>query len=258
MHYDEEPPSAALEGLIKAFWHLEVGKDRYDWHENDATPDGSVEIIRRTRGASCWGGAQPPVFAAGLTTRPARLKIRGDSAFMAVRLWPWTWRMLGAPPCAEFTDGWIPLLPRSKHRSIADSLEDQDAVEALILDAVAQAANGPAVHAVGRAILQSSSVADVGTRTGLSHRSLQRWAEAYIGLPLRTYLRLIRFQSALADIRSGSETLAESAATNGYADQAHMARSFRELAGKPALVTRSKAVGPFLEEDQERRTGKDA
>jgi transcriptional regulator GlxA family with amidase domain len=90
----------------------------------------------------------------------------------------------------------------------------------------------------------------VVARTGLSHRSLQRWAALHIGMPLRTYLRLLRFQSTLSDIQHGSESIGQAAATHGYADQAHMARSFRELAGQPPLLTRSRAVGPFLERDQ--------
>jgi AraC-like DNA-binding protein len=242
MHYVEEPPSAASEGLIKAFWSLDVGMGRNDLHENDATPDGTIEIIRRTRGASSWGHAQPSVFAAGLTTRPARVTMRGDAAFIAARLWPWTWRMLGEPPCANFIDRWIPLPPGSKPSGIADRLQQKDAVESLVLAAVAEFPNGQAVHEVGQAILRSSSVAEIGRLTGLRPRSLQRWAEAYIGLPLRTYLRLIRFQSALANVGGGARTLAQAAAIHGYADQAHMARTFRELAGGPPVATKGKTV----------------
>lgn len=257
MHCDETPASVASKGRIKAFWRLYVGKGSHEWLENDATPDGSIEVIQRVRGASSWNSAQPSVFAAGLTTRPARLRMRDDATFRAVRLWPWTWRMLGGPPCSGFADAWTPLAVGSMCHAITRCLDDQDAVQALILDAVAQTPNGSSVKTVGLAILQSSSVNEVAARTGLSHRSLQRWSATYIGLPLRTYVRLLRFQSAFADIQNSSETVAQAAAANGYADQAHMARSFRELAGKSPVLTRSDAVDPFLNEGQNRPIGEE-
>lgn len=250
MDYHERAPSPRLEGLVKASWHLAAGDDANAWVEHFATPDGSIEIVRRDRGESKWHRAQPRTFAAGLTTSPARLQMRGDAIFLAVRLWPWTWHALGGEPCHGFIDDWIALSPASRCRDIADNLEDENAVEQLILDALSASPDTAAVQTIGRAILRSSSVAEVCKRTGLSHRSLQRWSRVHIGVPMRSYLRLLRFQSALADVQGSTDTLAQSAAVSGYADQAHMARSFRELAGAPALHARSHAVGPFLKGGQ--------
>lgn len=246
MDYRESAPSPRLEGLVKASWRLAAGNDAETWVEHFATPDGSIEIIRRDRGESKWHRAQPQSFAAGLTTSPARLQMRGDATFLAVRLWPWTWRALGGEPCHGFIDDWTELSPASRCREIADNLEDDDAVEQLILDAVSASPEAAAIETIGRAILHSSSVAEVCKRTGLSHRSLQRWSRLHIGLPMRSYLRLLRFQSALVEVQGSADTLSQSAAVSGYADQAHMARSFRELAGAPALHVRSHALGPFL------------
>ncbi|MBX3565999.1 MAG: helix-turn-helix domain-containing protein [Sphingomonas sp.] len=80
---------------------------------------------------------------------------------------------------------------------------------------------------------------------GLSHRQLQRWFAAHIGLPPRSYLRLLRFRDAIGAIH-GKDSPADAAAAQGYADQAHMARDFRALAGVPPSGARRRARGPFI------------
>jgi transcriptional regulator GlxA family with amidase domain len=64
-------------------------------------------------------------------------------------------------------------------------------------------------------------------------------------MPPRRYLRLLRFQKAFEGV-AGETPLAAHAAEHGFADQAHMARTFREMAGVPARQARRSARGPFL------------
>ena len=99
--------------------------------------------------------------------------------------------------------------------------------------------------ATGRAILAASSVADMARDTGMSPRALQRWFARHVGMPPRRYLRLLRFQKAFETV-PGEASLAAHAAEQGFADQAHMAREFRAMAGVPAKQARKTARGPFL------------
>ena len=85
----------------------------------------------------------------------------------------------------------------------------------------------------------------MGAGTGMSPRTLQRWFARHVDLPPRAYLRLLRFQKAFEQV-PGADSLADHAAAQGFADQAHMAREFRELAGVPAKQARRTAKGPFL------------
>ena len=79
----------------------------------------------------------------------------------------------------------------------------------------------------------------------MSPRTLQRWFARHVGLPPRRYLRLLRFHKAFEQVPA-QPSLADHAAAQGYADQAHMARDFRAMAGVPAKQARRSAKGPFL------------
>ena len=106
-------------------------------------------------------------------------------------------------------------------------------------------AEAPALAATGRAILAAASVEEMARATGMSPRNLQRWFARHVGLPPRRYLKLLRFHKAFEQVPE-QPSLADHAAAQGYADQAHMARDFRAMAGVPAKEARKSAKGPFL------------
>ncbi len=227
MDYREQPPGPELDGLIKTRWTLAGSGAADDWIAQQATPDGCVEIIRRLAGRSRWNGDQPACFAVGLIERPEPFEISGDSRFEGLRLWPWAWALVSDLPLAALRGRWLPF----EAPAFAE-------LEARLSQAVA-------VNAFGRAIVAAQSVAAMSDTTGMSPRTLQRWFAAHVGLPPRRYLRLLRFQRAF-ETAPGQSSLADHAAETGFADQAHMAREFRELAGTSAGAARRNARGPFL------------
>ncbi|HTU11667.1 MAG TPA: helix-turn-helix domain-containing protein [Allosphingosinicella sp.] len=227
MDYREHPPAPALQGLIKVRWTLAGGGNADTWAAQQAVPDGCVEIITRHAGRSRWGDDQPARFAVGLIERPESFEISGDARFEGLRLWPWAWPLVGDRPLAELRGRWLPF----------DGPEPGE-IEARL-------AAAPDLAAIGRAILGAATVAEMGRAAGMSPRTLQRWFAARVGLPPRRYLRLLRFQKAFAEVPA-QPSLADHAAAQGYADQAHMARDFRAMAGVPARQARRSAKGPFL------------
>ena len=74
------------------------------------------------------------------------------------------------------------------------------------------------------------SVAELACAVGLSTRQLERAFRERVGLGPKTFLRLVRFQRALALLRRPGASLAAIAARCGYFDQAHLVRDFREFA----------------------------
>jgi len=227
MDYREHPPPPHLAGLVKTRWTLAGAGETGVWIAQWAVPDGCVEIIRRAAGRSRWDGNQPEWFAVGLIERPTGFEISGDSRFEAIRLWPWAWPLLSAGPLNAMRGRWVPY-----------DGPGLDEAEAILSDA-------PEVNAIGLALIGAASVAEMALGAGMHPRTLQRWFAARVGLTPRRYLRLLRFNKAFESIEAG-ESLAAHAAARGFADQAHMAREFRAMAGVPANRARRGAKGPFI------------
>ena len=241
MDYREFAAPEALRHLVKLGWTLTVPRDRPKWVTHIATPDGCMEIIHRLEGRSKWGSDQPASFVAGMISRPAELRLSPGSRFVALRIWPWTWRALTGQPPAELTDRWarFDLLPVTN--SIDELFEGLLPVQSV----------GPPAPLV-ESLLASPSCREASARTGLSPRSLQRWFDRNVGVPPRTYLRLLRFSEAFAGLPCSTGSLAEHALDHGFADQAHMARDFRSLSGAPARAAKAHGRGPFIDACNER------
>ena len=239
MAYAEHPMPTPLRLLAASAWTLASDEGPESWIEHEATPDGCVEIIRRHRGRSAWRSDQPELFATGLGATPIRFGFSGDAAFTAIKLWPWAWEALGGKPCPEFLDRWIPVA--GDHPVAALLNGDAAGIAERAARALARIDPPP----LAGAILTAHSVAQLCTGSDLPPRRLQRWFARHIGLAPRTYLRVIRFQDSLRAL-GDCANLADHAAEHGYADQAHLAREFRQFAGAPPSAARKRAQGPFL------------
>ncbi len=74
-------------------------------------------------------------------------------------------------------------------------------------------------------------VEDLARAVALSPRQLRTLMVAETGLSPKQLCRQFRFDNVIAHLAAGSQTLAEIAAEVGYADQAHLTREFRQMAG---------------------------
>ena len=206
---------------------------------HEATPDGCVELILRKRGTSDWNGPQPRLFATGLSSRPALLRFSGDAVFVGIRFRPWAWNRIAPTHCSSFADRWLAVNERSELGALfRNEAEMEPALMRLLGDVP--------LHPIAAGLLIASNVAEVGEMAGIGLRSVQRWSAREIGIEPRRYIRLLRFDRALRDIQTDKVALADHAAANGFSDQAHMARDFRNLAGHATRTVRARAQGPFI------------
>jgi AraC-like DNA-binding protein len=90
----------------------------------------------------------------------------------------------------------------------------------------------PAMVEVARRARAGQPVDAIAAVCGLSARHLQRRVRAAFGYGPKTLSKILRMQRAVVLARRGTP-FAEVSATAGYADQAHLARDVKVLAGVP-------------------------
>lgn len=85
---------------------------------------------------------------------------------------------------------------------------------------------------VTRRVAAGAAVADIARETGWSNRTLQRQSAAVYGYGPAMLRRILRFRRAVRLLACGVVP-ADVAAQAGYADQPHLHREVRDLAGVP-------------------------
>ncbi|PSK96312.1 helix-turn-helix protein [Murinocardiopsis flavida] len=206
-------------------------------------PDGCMDVV--------WSGGA--LLAVGPDTR-ARLATEGGGArVFGIRFDPGTGPAALGVPAAELRDLQVPLDDLWSARAARELAERLAAAAdpAAVLDRAFAGADGriPAADPVVSAVLAGvraaggTSVAAVADEVGLSERQVRRRCEAAFGYGMKTLERILRMGRALDGVRAGLP-LAEVAAAVGYADQPHLNREVKALAGtvptafapQPALV----------------------
>ena len=89
----------------------------------------------------------------------------------------------------------------------------------------------PWISGLVRLLRAGQTVRQVSAELGWSERQLHRKSLAAFGYGPSTLAGILRFQRAL--VNAGQRPLADVARVAGYADQAHLARAARSLAGVP-------------------------
>jgi AraC-like DNA-binding protein len=195
-----------------------------------------------------WDGTS--LFVAGPDTGPVSLADRPGAVYAGVRFRTGRAHPILGVPAWELVDQRVPLRELGRHdsseRLIADlqfAPSPEAAAQLLENDVLALLPNAGKPDPVVDALVahlggtsgipadpSTSKVADISVRIGVSERELLRRCRAAIRYGPKTLDRILRFQRACS--RSlPSSTLADLAVDSGYADQSHLARECRRLAG---------------------------
>jgi AraC-like DNA-binding protein len=183
-------------------------------------------------------------FVAGLHTAPSVVHAAPTWRCIELRLTPLAaHRLLGVPmhELANRTVELDDLLPRmdelaTRLRETPSWSERFDLVEALLVRGLGDSPAPPAAVAWSWQQLRRSGgripIRTIASELGWSHRRLISRFREHIGLTPKTAARVLRFDRAVAALRSTApRPLAEIAFACGYFDQAHLNRDFRDLAG---------------------------
>jgi AraC-like DNA-binding protein len=192
-------------------------------------PDGCLDIIWDTGSVYVAG----PDTVAEVSTAPPGTRL------FALRFGAATGPPVLGVPAGELTDRLVPLAdlwPAAEVRRIAEAADPMAALEAAALRR--WQGLDPAMAALAAGARAGRPVGAIADSLGLSARHLQRRCSAAFGYGPKTLSRILRLQRALGLARAGLP-FAQVSVTAGYADQAHLSRDVRALAGVPlgALVT---------------------
>jgi AraC-like DNA-binding protein len=248
--YTEWPAPAGLRHAIACLWaQVNPGGGP---REGLVLPDACSDLIwEQGRGA----------YVAGPDTGPVRTVMTGGTVIFGVRFRPSAGGPALGVPLSDLRDQRVDLadLRRRDAGRLPGSL-DPDTAAARALDVAASlVADGePDPAATWAAVLLADPqvrTESVAAEIGLSLRQLRRRCHAAVGYGPKTLQRVLRFRrfvseiDAAAPIRKASrggpdvQDLAVLAVQAGYADQAHLTRECRRLAGlTPAALVRQRAL----------------
>ncbi|MER7459628.1 helix-turn-helix domain-containing protein [Micromonospora sp. NPDC126480] len=200
-------------------------------------PDGCVDLLWSSRAGLLVAGPDRWAFLS---------RSEPGERWVGLRLPPGTGPAVLGVPAVELRDRRVPLAALWGDRSAAALAARID--EDLVGDVAARVLVGvaasrlrevggpdPLAARVTAALAAGATVAEVADRAGLDPRALYRRARHLFGYGPKTLARILRLQRALALVRAGAP-LAGAAARAGYADQAHLTRDARDLAGVPPTV----------------------
>lgn len=246
VRYVEVRPSADLANDIQCFWELEGASDGL---AEPIFPDGRMEFVvhlgarPRAIGAS---SAQPEVMAVGQMTTALRLQPSAGLHAIGIRFTPTGARQWLGAPLVEFTDTiqGLDQLDTRTARSIRDAVHAGGALSPSLVGLEAALRNTrktrwsapqAIAHAVCVALARDGRVRveALAASSGLGVRQLERQFLDAVGLSPKRFARTARFQRALQLLRDGQPP-ADVADRCGFADQAHLAREFRGVAGTAA------------------------
>ncbi|WP_043685496.1 helix-turn-helix transcriptional regulator [Streptomyces xylophagus] len=192
-------------------------------------PDGCMDLL--------WNEGR--LLVAGPDTR-AYVPEGAPSRWAGIRFFPGTAPTFLGVPAHELRDRRVDLAdlwPAAGVRHLTARIDAApDPVTALEETALERAADAPPPDPLLRHLVAALDtgrpVAATADELGLGARQLHRRSLAAFGYGPKTLARVLRLQRALVLARDGVP-FAETAARSGYADQAHLARDVKELAGMP-------------------------
>lgn len=254
MLYREILPAPALRRHVRCFWHLADPAARGAGALERIVPDGCAEIVlNRAEPFVRVREGEPPrrqaqVLCVGQIRRPIRVAPTGAIDVLGIRFEPAGLHALCGVPMHE----------------LADRDECVGALDERLRDALARASETPALaervaaveRVLGRALEARERRGTLGALAGaavrlaerrgaprgpgalaralgVGPRALERLFRVEVGLSPALFARIRRLQGVLAALEGRRPPLgwAALAAAHGYADQSHLIRDFRLLAG---------------------------
>jgi AraC-like DNA-binding protein len=223
--YREWEPPAALRDSVACLWSHRVGPD-----PNPVLPDGCSDLV--------WVAGRG-AHVAGPDTGPSVVAVEPGTLIVGLRFRPGAGGAALGLPLDEVRDQRLEL----PGLDVAGDLSPAAAAEALTrhaADGLDRTAPDPVVQqAIDLLADPAIDLTRVRREVEVSERQLRRRFGAAVGYGPKTLQRVLRFRRFLDGLDDETD-LADAAARTGFADQPHLNRECRDLAGMtPAQLAAS-------------------
>ena len=251
MIYKEFPIHPDLVPYVQLVWTMESEGEDDDLPKERIMPDGIVEFV--THYGDPWittvdgesGVVQPKSFVISQMRKFIELESNGVTGLISVRFYPWGAYHFFSEPVSNFLDSTLSserIWPENYTELTelvdkASSHEDRSqAVQRFLLDRLAEhRKEDTSLDRAVKLIRESKgqlSMEEIGKRTGLTKKQLERRFVPAIGTPPKTFARISRFLNICRHLEEHQgKTLTELSYQCGYFDQAHFIKEFRQFSG---------------------------
>ncbi len=241
LHRIEKKPHEEFDGLIKKFWMLPRRVGRGSW-VLDAPPDGNFDLVFILSESRC------KVLYVGPFTELQRIPMMNGCDYFCVWFNPGIMPRVADVAAGELVNTWADL-----HRVLGTPVDELggrlaavqgfDAKQRLLEEFFRRA--GLASVTPGGTYRRAADLVEtsggrirvdaLANALGTTTRTLERMFRENSGMSPKQFIRLVRFQNILSQLRSGAAraNLVDLACEWGYTDQSHFIRDFKSLMHTP-------------------------
>lgn len=250
MEYNTFTPNELLAAFIKCYWTLEAHATTVPERQR-IVPDGCMEMIfhygdpYKQYTSDTDFIIQPSCFVFGQITTPLAIEPTGRTGIFSVRFHPDGFMPFATLPIKELENRAVPLedlfgskgielglemigaAGTAERITMAESFLTQQLATPRAIDCVAKQSVAVMLQLNGQV-----SVEGLVDQLQINRRQLERRFAATIGLSPKQLAKIIRLQATIKMLEHKQfSSLTELAYENGYFDQTHFIKDFREFTG---------------------------
>jgi AraC-like DNA-binding protein len=241
LHRIEQRPAKEFSGLIEKFWTLPRKGGKGQWHL-EAPPDGNFDLVFVLAESRCRA------LYVGPFTELQRIPMFNNCEYFCVWFRPGIMPRVADVAAGDLVNTWA-VLPKVLGTNVDELGERLSACQGLdakkgFMEKFFRKAGLASFmpdqpYCRATELVESSGgrirVEELAETLGVTTRTLERMFREHAGVSPKKFIRLVRFQNILSQLRSGaaSMNLADLACEWGYADQSHFIRDFKSLMQTP-------------------------
>jgi AraC-like DNA-binding protein len=250
MNYQTIEPNTDLSAFIKCYWTLDAAKEDKP-EKQRIVPDGCMEMIFH------YGDfykqyisdenyiLQPKCFVFGQVSRPLYIEPTGNTGIFAVRFHPDGFTPFSEIPVIDMENRAVPLQKLfgeegvELEKKILAALTNTDRIKIIETFLMSRLVNPKFIDSITKSSVEimlqlngQLTVDELSGQLNINRRQLERKFSSVIGLSPKQLSKIIRLQATLKMLKKKQFTsLTSLAYDNGYFDQTHFIKDFKEFTG---------------------------